>query len=1087
VGLHSQDWLWPSLKHALFRDLDTLHARTGDWDTVIFSGDLTQSGAREEFDKLDIVLQNIWEQFRRIGFSPSLLVLPGNHDVTRPKELSAQLRVLKKWWEEPEIHDEFFASTTNPYRGAINDLLSEYQRWQRRFAKTDIGLVRATAGSLPGDQSVVVQKGDLRVGIVGLNSTWLQLDGADYLGKLHVDPRQLIAVTAGDPDGWCKANAFNLIITHHPTDWLHKDSQSLWRSDVSPPGRFDAHLYGHMHEPISNSASTSGSPIVHSIQAASLFGLTYTQGKIDRIHGYSAGRLRNAPTFTEMRLWPRRLQDKSSGDRLLGPDTTFTLDEADNSYVVFLKTNSGEGTSIVKDEIVEQSSTSLAVFPKLDVAEEVLRRVRYHLPQMRAHQNVRWVEQQQCLEILADSRAMWIASEWGMGEDGFLSSIRLKKGVVGESVYRIDLSDYIDREHLFISFKRKLDCSLERFCELLSSIGPTSLLLDNISVNPIAEEGAITIEADLEEVVKIMLEYCPQLTVFLRSRRSPRFASLPIIELAPLDEADLKTYVAEHEKGGEAVATPNTVSALKRHTDGIPARVDQSLRHLEVVPLSELVNTNADLSANNVDSTSVSPGLATAIADLATATDPSLQRAFNLLKALTIFPQGEQMVRIKRFLSNAPFFPAHATELRDRALIEVSTVQRIDLTGSTESEKTLIVPRAVRECVRSTMNYADVQDLNRRAADLYFGASWASGALKMPTAYRFNNPHCSGSDIANASTIIVRLFKDAEAENDEHSMLRALGLANSFVSALLNGDHFQSGVTFCKDLLPLLSDLQFEDKRTLLQSHYAKCLRMTGANDEAKAVLLEISDYPFPSHIRQDVLLNLALCYQSLDEIELSIESAERVIEIDRHSGAGLQARGIIIELDIDDARRDERLVAIEKLCRRNGADVAANNIAILRARESSDEPEKMRQILTPVVRATGDTKDYYNRIRAVVELTNLSLDAGQQLSDADLSHLVGSYHYLFNERIAGLFDKCHDALWKSFDRADDKENLLRLFRLSSFYWRLRSNSAKEQRYLAKLTDVVGTAVPVKIGQLSREAAYYKMRASSAALLEHKE
>jgi tetratricopeptide (TPR) repeat protein/predicted MPP superfamily phosphohydrolase len=1087
VGMQSQDWLWPTLKTALFQDLNNIHSRTGDWDVVIFSGDLTQRGAREEFEKLDTILHDLWKQFRQSGFSPSLLVLPGNHDVKRPKELSPGLRVLKKWWEESEIHDEFFALASSPYRIAVNELLSEYQRWHRRFAKTDIDLLHGGTGHLPGDTSTVFKKGALSVGLVGLNSTWLQLDGADYLGKLHVDARQLMAVTGNDPDAWCEANDFNLLITHHPTEWLHKESQSLWRSDVSPSGRFDAHLFGHMHEPITNSSSTSGSPTAHSIQAASLFGLTYTDGKVDRIHGYSLGRLRKSPTADELKVWPRRLQNKSSGNRLLGPDTSFTLDEADNSYILFSRANSNEPALFPKDEIVEQSSTSLAVFPTLNVAEETLRKIRYHLPQLSAHQNVRWMEQQQCLEMLTDSRAVWIVSEWGMGEDGFLSSIRQKRGEANRPVYRIDLSDYVDRDQLFTSFKRKLDCSLERFCELISNTGPNSLLLDNVPVNPLCEEGVVTAESDLEEVVSIMLEYCSQLTIFLRTRRAPRFHSIPLVELKPLDQADLKTYVTEHEKGGSDVATPNNISALKRHTDGIPARVDQSLRHLEVVPLSELINSNADISANSIETANVPPGLSIAIADLAASTEPFLQRTFSLLKALTIFPQGEQMVRIKRFLLNAPFFPAHAAELRDRSLIEVSTVQRIDLTGPTESEKTLIVPRPVRECVRSTMDYPEVQDLNRRAANLYFGPNWASGTLKMPTAYRFNNPHCSASDIANASTIIVRLFKDAQAEDDEHSMSRTLGLANSFMAALSSGGHFQSGVTLGNDLLPLLSDHQFEDKRATLQSHHGKCLRMIGSHDQAKETLLEISEYPFPSHIRQGVLLNLALCYQSLNQTDLAIETAQRVIAIDRHSNPGLQARGLIVELNLSDPRREEKLVAIERLCRRNNADIAANNIALLRAEEASGEPGKMRQILTPVIRTTGETKDYYNRIRAVIELTNLSLDAGQQLSEADLSHLVGSYHFLFNERIAGLFDKCHDALWKSFTTANDKENLLRLFRLSSFYWRLRGNKTREQRYLVKLTDTIANDVPDKVGQLNREVAYYKMRVSAVALIESRE
>jgi predicted MPP superfamily phosphohydrolase len=514
VGLAGQGWLWPTLKHALRDDLANMHAKIGAWDTVIFSGDLTQRGAREEFDKLDEILSELWEQFKKLGFSPNLLVIPGNHDIARPNELSPELRVLKKWWDEPDIHDGFFASPSSQYRQAVGEILGEYQAWQRRRTGSDISFVETKSGLLPGDQSAVIKKNDLRLGLVGLNSTWLQIDGADYKGKLHVDARQLQSVTGGDPVAWCNANTFNLLITHHPVDWLHADSRGYWRSDINPPGRFDAHLYGHMHEPITHSTSTAGSLVRNSIQAASLFGLTFIQRKLERIHGYSAGRLTNRPDEQEMRIWPRRLQDKASGERTLGPDTTFILDESDNnSYAIFCRSKTKPVHSAHLDEIVEQSSTSLAVFPALSAAEETLRKVRYHIPVSPAHQNVRTVEQRHCLEILAESRAMWIVSDWGMGDDGFLSSVRQKRGDGDRPIYRLDLSDYLDRDQLFNSIKRKLNCSLERFCELISNIGPNTLLLDNISIAP-ADDGVVAPETDLEEVVKIILEYCPTLTVF---------------------------------------------------------------------------------------------------------------------------------------------------------------------------------------------------------------------------------------------------------------------------------------------------------------------------------------------------------------------------------------------------------------------------------------------------------------------------------------------------------------------------------------------------------------------------------------------
>jgi hypothetical protein len=258
VGVGNQDWLWPSLKHEFFTDIARVHTLSGPWETVIFSGDLTQMASRSEFDKLDEVLSELWDQFAKLGFSPSLISLPGNHDVQRPP-LNAQYRTLKRWWSEPDIHEEFFNNPKSEYRAAVDVLFKEYSDWVQRD-KLNKHLV-GTPGLLAGDQAYILEKGDLKIGVVTLNSTWLQVDGADYFEKLHVGPKQLLEVTGADPEKWCEKNSFNLLASHHPIGWLAKKSQELWNGEIYPPGRFSAHLFGHMHEAYAASMAIATTPI----------------------------------------------------------------------------------------------------------------------------------------------------------------------------------------------------------------------------------------------------------------------------------------------------------------------------------------------------------------------------------------------------------------------------------------------------------------------------------------------------------------------------------------------------------------------------------------------------------------------------------------------------------------------------------------------------------------------------------------------------------------------------------------------------------------------------------------------------------
>ena len=325
TGMSNQDWLWPTLKHSLFTDLRKLHGAIGPWQLVIFSGDLVQQGARAEFAKLDTILKEIWRVFRDLGFTPSLFVVPGNHDLARPKATEPTGLVLKRWWEEREVREEFFSNTKSTYRKTIEQYFSEYTLWCNRVPD-EVPLITRSRGLLPGDASGIIETDGHRVGIVGLNSTWLQLDNKNYRSSLHVDTRQLLAVTEGDPASWCSRNTLNLLVTHQGVDWLHPDSESYWNSDIAPPGRFHVHLFGHMHEPTASLVSQGGSMPRASVQAASLCGLEYTgERNLERVHGYSLCQSRRNGFGIQIHAWPRKLRPLISGERKFGPGAGFDL------------------------------------------------------------------------------------------------------------------------------------------------------------------------------------------------------------------------------------------------------------------------------------------------------------------------------------------------------------------------------------------------------------------------------------------------------------------------------------------------------------------------------------------------------------------------------------------------------------------------------------------------------------------------------------------------------------------------------------------------------------------------------------------
>jgi hypothetical protein len=284
---------------------------------------------------------------------------------------------------------------------------------------------------------------------------------------------------------------------------------------------------------------------------------------------------------------------------------------------------------------------------------------------------------------------------------------------------------------------------------------------------------------------------------------------------------------------------------------------------------------------------------------------------------------------------------------------------------------------------------------------------------------------------------------------------------------------------FCDQLVPNISADRFEDHLAQIKATFGKCLRMIGLHSRAKEVLQGVEEYPLSTSNRQSVLLNLALLYENDDE-QVACAYARKVIAIDRHSPSSLQAQAIILEFEEDLLLRERKLAAHEAKCRRQKAVVAANNIALSRARSAVSIEEK-RRILAPVMVLSRETKDHYNQTRAVIELSKLTLDAGLSLGERELSQLINAYHFLFNERIAGVFDRCHDALWQEFAIVGDQDNLFSLFRHSSLYWRLRGQDDQEVKYLRKIvSDVLAAAIQ----NSSRELAYAKARASANGLVE---
>jgi tetratricopeptide (TPR) repeat protein len=355
VGMPGQASLWPNMEEIFLKDLAYLREQVGPWDLVLFTGDLTQCGAKSEFDELDRLLQRFWDRFKEWGFTPEFFAVPGNHDLVRPANTSdPALITLLHNWSLSDVQNPFWDDAASPQRALVTRAFQHFTDWWERTvipkpAKLQCGL-------LPGDCAATVKAGTYKLGLVGLNSAFLQLGKGDFEGKLHLDVRQLHTACCGNGADWTRQHDLCLLLTHHPVQWLHVNGQKHFADEIhAPPERFALHFFGHMHEGNLSFFSHGGGIERRRLQGASLFGLeSWGEEEQKREHGYSLCELRWEDDKVRFRVWPRRVKELQGGGWKFSRDDSSDLDERDG------------GTRPVTVKRLERDRVAAPVPPRLE-------------------------------------------------------------------------------------------------------------------------------------------------------------------------------------------------------------------------------------------------------------------------------------------------------------------------------------------------------------------------------------------------------------------------------------------------------------------------------------------------------------------------------------------------------------------------------------------------------------------------------------------------------------------------------------------------------------------------------------------------
>ncbi|MDP2265600.1 MAG: tetratricopeptide repeat protein, partial [Thiobacillus sp.] len=731
-------------------------------------------------------------------------------------------------------------------------------------------------------------------------------------------------------------------------------------------------------------------------------------------------------------------------------------------------------TSSSKSVIVETPHTcdlAVAVEESAPKWNNALHSASYSLAEQEQHLVIRPLEQQLAIESIRQKNITWVCADWGLGRDGFLWSVLKRMGRDTEPLYRISLGNYSSRDEFLTHFSILVGCSFPEFSKALAAAGPAILLLDEVPVCN-GDYVGVAIEHDAENLASMIRDFCPDIIIFLLARTTPRDHKINVVTLESLDEADTRTYLIAHPSASAELRSAHAVSVIHRRTDGLPGKIDSTLRTLRVVSLSELGPANS-IEPTDIATTheSIPMSLVTAVAELSKSKDPSSKRSYLLLKVLAILPHGESLQRLKRIDHQSPLFPKHAEELLDSDLIQVrSSTTLIGIHGGDEGRiKILAASRPVRDYVLSQMSSREIDSLVRKATALYFGEEWRVGRAslrKLDGALTSDD----GSLMENPHTIVMRLLKDTVTWETSDSASTILNLCQIYCNALFTGKHYRNCVTVCRDILSVVPDLGFEFHRNTFKKLLAQSLRMTGKHGEARPLFEQLLAVKESKEMKARIMLDYALCLQSLND-QKAIAVAKEVVALAPKSAHALHAQSIIIEIE-DDADHHSKLHEIENKARKRGFNTVANNLALRRVANNEDY-STLRIVHSTAV----DSGDAYTAARAVVKLGTLSINETGTLSNGDLNNLINAYQYFYGERFSALFSQSHKALWNFFESRGDVRNLLSLFRHSSFIWRLHGDEEKEQIYVKMLIDGARQILTTDALTADKNTAYFLVRA----------
>ena len=1018
-------------------------------DFVFFTGDAAYGETPKESIKQQYVtVSKFFDQILN-AFDPplpksSLFIVPGNHDVNRNEVSDAETQWLRQEGRTlPEIIENQQA-VTKQWRNWM-DRLTDYREFLDEYGCGHSGFDHP---SLIWDHKTKIN--GISVGIVGLNSAWSCVKedkGKIWMGGDWQVSELLKRIHECD---------IKIALTHHPGNWFRpEEDPALFRRMKR---EFQLVLHGHEHQsfidPVANDHVV--------ISAGAAYQCSWMK------NGYNLGVISKANSSISIRL--RRYDDDGGGwvkqtvadiaedgewrksdvpwikSLLSKPPTSDLFSQSESQESI---SNVAESASIIT---VEDTPDGELVQKRASVLRKTQLSVKGQ------HLAIRAAERLQFRTIVDQDRIVILKTDWQMGRDGFVASA-LSGSSLEESlqnVFRVLCGSSDDPDGLLDDIGAQLGLQFTEFAEIVNQIGPSILLLDDAPLNKFLSEGFLE---DFLDKLKATVEFAKDLVIVVSVRDVvPEKLKDRCVQISAIEESDVRSYIHAHTIYNSKISDDIAISRIFHHTGGIPDAIDRLLSQTAGLTLDEILSEQSVGSTGDFDSPLLD-SLKITVTRFSESTDEDSLHALRLLKLLTVLKDGETFDSVKRFFSADPFYPKHLDKLISSSLVISSDIAKSAgellpsnnkyATPHYDRTKLLRVPPQVRDYINTLIDDDEREKIFKLATDTFFGSKWFEGKVSLRRSLYYAYKDSSISGPGNELVVVLFYLKTALKANRKDRIRRYANLAVGFCKALMDKDRFRDVVIVASSIRELLNERLHNEYWQSATFFLGKALRLTKQFEKS----IQVHEYLLNSYegntkeFQASILFGLSSSYFALGEESEALRCAKRVLDLEENnSSLAIHTKSLICKIKLEGGTRIAALKSLFNLAKSKGFNETSNNIAMDIARYTSNKDESMK-ILDKVI---SSSKGIYSMSRAISLKAEILTDRGRlvDIDEDQRKQLCIAYAYSYGQRIDTIMDSCHDALWGIYSISKSKEPMLRLFKFSSFVWRLSGKDAKEKKYV---------------------------------------